>query len=118
MGRKTYDSIGRPLPGRRNLVITRNTELKIDGVEVYTSLKDALGSCSTSEEIFIIGGSQIFKESLPLANKLYLTWIHPLFPGDVYFPEFESFLDAFKKTSSQLESEPFVYEFADYIRKN
>lgn len=85
MGRKTYESIGKPLPNRRNIIITRNSDYKIEGCEVANSLGEALMLCNN--DCFIIGGGEIYKQSLPLADKLYLTVINEYFDGDTYFPE-------------------------------
>src|SRR5690606_21968590 len=73
MGRKTYDSIGKPLPNRKNIIITRNKDLKIGGAEVYTSLSEALAGLKEENEVFIIGGAEIYKQALPLTDKVYLT---------------------------------------------
>lgn len=89
MGRKTYDSIGKPLPGRRNVVISRQKDLSITGVEVFNSLNDALMELqkdSSIKEVCIIGGAEIFKNCFSLANTLHITWIHKDFEGDVIFP--------------------------------
>lgn len=87
MGRKTYESIGKPLPNRRNIIITRNSDYKVEGCEVVNSLEEALMLCNN--ECFIIGGGEVYKQSLPLADKLYLTVINEEFDGDTYFPEIE-----------------------------
>jgi dihydrofolate reductase len=87
MGRKTFDSMGKPLPNRRNIVITRNPDLEINGAEVTTSLADALSLCENEEEVFIIGGAEIYKEALDKTNRIYLTTVHQRFDGDAYFPE-------------------------------
>ncbi len=89
MGRKTFESIGRPLPGRTNIVITRQPDFKAEGIEVISSLESALALVASGQwlEVFIIGGGEIYSQSLPLANKLYVTEVHHDFPeGDVYFP--------------------------------
>lgn len=86
MGRKTFESIGRPLPGRRNIVITRNRDYEAEGIEVVYSLDEALQLAQGAEEIMIIGGQQIFTESLPIADRLYITHIDHEFVGDTYFP--------------------------------
>lgn len=83
MGRKTYDSIGKPLPNRRNIVITRQN-IEIPGCEVVNSIEDAL---QLDSEIFILGGGEIYKKSIILADKIYLTKIHTNVEGDTYFPE-------------------------------
>ena len=90
MGRKTFESIGRPLPGRRNIVITRNEQYKADGIEVVASLDEALALAGNVPEIMIIGGEQIFRLALPIADRLYVTVIDYSFVGDTYFPEYES----------------------------
>jgi len=87
MGRKTFDSIGRALPGRRNIVISRNVQLAIDGVETATSLQSALEMTAGAEQVFIIGGEQIYRAALPLADRIELTLIEEDFEGDAWFPE-------------------------------
>ena len=89
MGRKTFESIGRPLPGRRNIVITRNPQYDAEGIELAYSLEEAIKLAGDVEEIMIIGGQQIFTESLPLADRLYITEIDHEFEGDTFFPEYE-----------------------------
>lgn len=87
MGRKTYDSIGRPLPGRQNIVITTNRDYKSEGVDVVYSIKEAIQRCKDTDEAFIIGGAKIFEETINIADKLYLTLVHADVKGDVFFPE-------------------------------
>jgi dihydrofolate reductase len=90
MGRKTFESIGRPLPGRRNIIVSRNALYSADGCEVATSLNAALDVCKAAgDEIFVIGGAQIYAEALPMARRLYLTEIHRAYSGDARFPEFD-----------------------------
>jgi len=100
MGRKTYDSIGRALPGRRNIVISRNARLAIDGVETATSLQAALDSVAGAEQVFVIGGQQIYQAALPAADRIELTLIDQDFDGDALFPE----IDPACWTESQGES--------------
>ena len=88
MGRKTYDSIGKPLKDRRNIVISRNNSLLINGVEVVNSLDKAISIVGDSSEIFIIGGEQIYTISLPLATHLYITKVNGHYKGDAFFPDF------------------------------
>ena len=88
MGRKTYDSIGKPLKDRRNIVISRNNSLLIDGVEVVNSLDKAISMVDDASEIFIIGGEQIYTISLPLATHLYVTKVNGNYKGDAFFPNF------------------------------
>ena len=88
MGRKTYDSIGKPLKDRRNIVISRNNSLLINGVEVVNSLDKAISMVDDSSEIFIIGGEQIYTISLSLATHLYITKVNANYKGDAFFPDF------------------------------
>lgn len=92
MGRKTFESIGKPLPNRKNIVITRDRNYKKDGVEIVHSLEEALGRARTplaqDEEIFIIGGAEIYKQAMPIVDKLYITHIEAEDKNaDVFFPE-------------------------------
>ncbi|MDD5410812.1 MAG: dihydrofolate reductase [Methylobacter sp.] len=89
MGRKTYESIGRPLPGRTNIIISRNPEYRQEGCLVFNDIEKALESYRDSEEVFVIGGSDFYKSMLPVADTLYLTQIHQEFPGDTFFPEID-----------------------------
>lgn len=89
MGRRTFDSIGRALPGRRNIVVT-SRPLSVEGVQTASSLSAALALCPEKEgERFVIGGARLFEEALGKADKLYLTLVHADVPGDVYFPPFD-----------------------------
>lgn len=90
MGRKTFESIGKPLPGRTSVIITRQTDYHADGCIVTQNFTEAMMQCSGQEEIFIIGGAQIFECTLPLADTLYITQIHHTFEGDTFFPEIKS----------------------------
>jgi len=86
MGRKTYESLGKPLPGRRNLVLTRRTP--IPGVECFGSLDAALRVCKDTE-VFVIGGAEVYRQALPLADRLMLTYVHQNVTGDTQFPDFD-----------------------------
>ena len=88
MGRKTYESIGRPLPGRLNVVLSRNATLEFGGVEMAKSLEEALALAGDSERVFVIGGAGLFESCFPRADRFYLTVVHGQFEGDVHFPEF------------------------------
>jgi dihydrofolate reductase len=85
MGRKTWDSIGRPLPGRRNLVVSRNADLQLPGAEVVHSLEEALRQLVNVPRVFIIGGEQLFKQAFAQADQLYLTEIDIEVAGDTFF---------------------------------
>ena len=88
MGRKTYESIGRPLPGRLNIIITRNEGYSADGAEVVHDLHEAIERGKEySDEVVIIGGSEIFNLSMPIADRLYITIIRKQYEGDTFFPE-------------------------------
>ena len=89
MGRKTYESVGKPLPNRRNIVITRQN-ITIEGCEVVNSIEAALALCSDEAEVFIVGGAEIYRQSLHLTDRIYLTIVHKQFDGDSYFPEIEA----------------------------
>lgn len=86
MGRKTYESIGRPLPRRRNIVITRNPQLQIEGCEMAPTLEAAVEMCAGEEEIFVIGGGQVYAQAMPIASKLYITHVGLDAEGDTRFP--------------------------------
>ncbi len=88
MGRNTFESIGRPLPGRRNLVVSRSGNVAAAGVEVFASLDGAIRSAG-GNEVFVIGGAQLYAAALPLAARIYATEIHGEFPADVFFPALE-----------------------------
>ncbi|KEQ28861.1 dihydrofolate reductase [Pedobacter antarcticus] len=87
MGRKTYDSIGKPLPNRRNIVISRQQDLEIPGIEVVSCLEDATALCNSEEEVFIIGGAQIYTAALAVTGKLEITIVEGDFEADTFFPE-------------------------------
>ena len=90
MGRKTYESIGKPLPGRTNIIISRNCDYQQQGCLVFNDLATALKkACENSEEIFIIGGSDLYKAILPMTDFIYLTLINKAFQGDTFFPEID-----------------------------
>lgn len=87
LGRKTYESIGRPLPGRTNIVITRDNNFQAPGCLVVHSVERALDAVVGNEEVFIIGGAQLYRQTLPLVQRLYLTMVHQHIEGDAFFPE-------------------------------
>ena len=114
MGSKTYDSMGKPLPNRKNIVLSRNTNLKIKGVSVAHSLKEAI-LLSDEGEIFVIGGAEIYELALPFANKLHLTLINENKEADAFFPDYSSFT---KKTLIETrEHDGVEYSFVDFERE-
>ena len=90
MGRKTFDSIGRPLPGRTNVVITRNRRYRAEGCVVFHSIDAALQQLRCHEEVMVIGGASFYEQLLPVADRLYLTLIDQDFAGDTFFPRFDA----------------------------
>lgn len=86
MGRKTYESVGRPLPDRRNIVISSSKDFRPPGVSVVSSLDDALMLAKDDGDVFVIGGARVFEAALPLGDRLELTRVHAAIPGDVFFP--------------------------------
>lgn len=118
MGRKTYDSIGKPLPNRRNIVITRQQGLQLAGIEVVNSLEEALSLCKTDEEVFIIGGAEIYKQALPLVHKIELTRVHQEFEADAFFSELakETWKEVWKEDHLPDEKNKFAYTFSTLER--
>ena len=90
MGRKTWESIGRLLPGRSTVVVTRQTGYRVPGAVVAHTLQEAIQACGGDTEIFVIGGAELFQSALPLANRLYLTTVEAEIPGDTYMPAFDT----------------------------
>jgi dihydrofolate reductase len=120
MGRKTFESIGKPLPGRENIIITRDETYQPDGCTVMNSIEEFMAYAKQKElEVFVIGGAEIFKEIFPAADRLYLTMIHHQFEGDTYFPVFD--IDKWELQTREVgpkdEKNPYDYEFLIYKRK-
>jgi len=115
MGRKTYESIGRPLSDRRTIVVTRNQEFMVGSGMTVQSLDDAYTVLKDEKEIFIAGGGEIYKEALPRADKIYLTVIEKIIEGNVYFPEFDQ--DEFFITYEQRVEGEIPYTYYTYERK-
>lgn len=110
MGRKTFESIGRALPGRLNIVITSQESYNAENIVTVSSLEEAIQVASAqSEEIMIIGGGKIFKAALPLADRLYITQINNAFNGDTYFPEYVS--KGWKEVAASEEQQADGYTF-------
>lgn len=115
MGRKTYESIGRPLPNRRNIVITRDENYHDDNIEVVNSIEEALLLCNN--DCFIIGGGQIYQQTLDLADKIYLTVVDEEFEGDTFFPELGKDWFKVSKVDNEInENHNYKYTFIDYER--
>ena len=116
MGRKTFDSIGRPLPNRINILLTSNKDLKIDGVIVVNSIDDALKVAADYDEVMVIGGTNIYSQFIGLANKLYITNIdYTVIGGDSIFPEIdESLSESFSEFNAKDEKNKYDYTFKIY----
>lgn len=120
MGRKTWDSLPfKPLKGRRNIVVSRNPELKIDGADCFSSLEAALESCVSEETPYIIGGEQIYKMAMPFATELVITEVDTTCPeADAFFPEIDSKIWKLTDESEILESKSGLkYKIKRYLRK-
>jgi dihydrofolate reductase len=111
MGRKTFDSIGKPLPGRRNIVLTRAAAAAIPGVETFSNLDAALKSCADNTAVFIIGGAEVYRQALPLAGKMLLTEVHAEHNGDTKFPEYDR--SQWRETSRSRHAD---HDFVEYQR--
>jgi dihydrofolate reductase len=118
MGRKTYESIGKPLPGRQNIVLTRSADFSAEGCEVVHTPEEAVARFAREDELFVIGGAEIFRLFMPYVDKMYITRIDYDFEGDTYFPEIEK--SEWKLVSSEAgtrdEKNPYDYRFEIYLR--
>jgi dihydrofolate reductase len=119
MGRKTYDSIGRPLPGRQNIVISRNPDFKADGVTVVESLDAAVEAAADAPEVMVIGGANVYYQFLPRADRLYLTVVHTqINDGDAFFPAYNrrEWRLTREETHPADASNPYPYSFMTWQR--
>jgi dihydrofolate reductase len=117
MGRKTYESIGKPLPNRRNIIITRDTNYLVDNCEIVNSLEEALMLCNN--DCFIIGGGEIYKQSIDIADKIYLTLVQEDFEGDTYFPEIgKEWTKVIREDFEPDEKNAHKYSFINYEKYN
>lgn len=116
MGRKTFDSIGKPLPGRTTVVVTRNQNLKIEGCIIAHSLNEAIAACAGDDEIFIVGGAELYVQALPLADTLYLTEIQQDIIGDAHFPAINAqhWQEISRQSRSQIAPQVLDYHFVTY----
>lgn len=118
MGRKTFESLGRPLPGRTNVVITRNPEYRPAGCFVAGSISDAIALCGDVEEIFFIGGAELYAQAIPLADRLYLTEVDVEVTGDAWFPEYDhaAFREIGRTVCVGERGDALRFDFAVYER--
>ena len=118
MGRKTYESIGRPLPNRKNIVLTRDTNFEADGVTIVHSFEEALIMCSSIEECYIIGGGEIYNLFLPFANRLYITIVDTVIEGDTTFLGYANDFEMISSTPCIAPSpEQCSFDFTVWERK-
>lgn len=118
MGRKTFDSLGRPLPGRTSVVITRSRDLQLPGCIVANSIEDAIAACNQDNEIFIIGGAELYLQALDVADRIYLTEIQAEFEGDAWFPELDRVQWTESERSPCKSESGLECDFVVYDRKN
>jgi dihydrofolate reductase len=116
MGRKTYESLGRLLPGRTTVIVTRNPHYHIDGAQIAHNLETALDIASDDAEPFLIGGAELYKAGLPLANKLYLTEVHADFVGDAHLSEIEMAEWIETARSRHTSQNGLAYSYVEYER--
>jgi dihydrofolate reductase len=121
MGRKTFESIGKPLPGRTSIVVTRKKDYAPEGVVVAHSLENALEIAREigTEEAFVIGGGELYEQVLPLADTIYLTLVHTIIEGDTYFklPDLQNWIQTEKITHRADERHAFSFDFVNYSKK-
>jgi dihydrofolate reductase len=119
MGRLTWESIGRPLPGRQNIVLTRQADFAAEGCDVVASPADVLAAATDAEELMIIGGSQVYELFLPQASRLYVTRVRAEIDGDAFFPEIDE--SVWRLTHSEAleanDANEFAFDFKTYERK-
>ena len=121
MGRKTFESIGKPLPNRRNIIVSRNSDFKAEGTEVINNLGDALKACIGEDEVFVIGGGTIYTKTLELdiVDKIYMTIVHADFEGDTRFemPGNKTWLTDNSERHAADEKNPYPYSFVTKVRQ-
>ncbi|MDD3877516.1 MAG: dihydrofolate reductase [Bacteroidales bacterium] len=122
MGRKTYESIGRPLPGRTSVIITHNMNFHAEGCIIVHSLEEAIKQVAAFEEAFIIGGAQIYAQALPIADKLYLTRVFHTFDGDTFFPEIMEkewqLIEETQMNADEKNNYPFAFMVYERVKTN
>jgi dihydrofolate reductase len=120
MGRKTFESFPKPLPNRTHVIITRQKDYVCEGCIVVQDLEKAIAICPKNEDIFVIGGGEIYSQSIHLADQLDITRVHHSFEADVYFPEID--LEIWELISEEVhlkdEKHPYDYSFQTFVRKN
>jgi len=117
MGRKTYESIGRPLPKRHNIIISRNSDYKVESCDVVGSLDEAISVAGDVDELFIIGGGFLYEQTVDQADKFYLTFIDLAVDGDTFFPEYDhlSLRQIAIEHHQKDEKNPYDYTFTEFV---
>ncbi|MFP5410742.1 MAG: dihydrofolate reductase [Gammaproteobacteria bacterium] len=118
MGRKTFESLGRPLPGRTNVVITRNPDYRPEGCLVAASIPAAIALCGEADEVFFIGGAELYAQAIPLADRLYITEVDVDAIGDAWFPDYDrrAFKEVSRVSHTGEKGDPLRFDFVVYER--
>jgi dihydrofolate reductase len=117
MGRKTYESIGRPLPGRTTVIVTRDPVYRVEGCLTAGSIDAAVAACGRDPEIFFVGGAELYAQVLPRADRLYLTEIRADYEGDAWFPEFDRGQWREEARDPRVDADGLGYDFVRYGRR-
>ncbi len=119
MGRRTWESLGRPLPGRRNLIVTRDPQFHAEGAEVFHDPEGAIAAAADADILFVIGGAQVYTTLLPLADRLELTEVWADVQGDAHFPPFDraDFLEERRDARTADADNEFDFDFVEYRRR-
>jgi dihydrofolate reductase len=119
MGRKTYESIGKPLPGRHNIVVTRDVTYQAPGCTVVHSLAEALTAADGADEVFIIGGAELYAQTLPIADRFYLTEVDAAVAGDTFFPAWDrsQWRELARESHAADDKNPYAYTFVTLARQ-
>jgi len=117
MGRKTYDSLGRLLPGRTTVIVTRNPDYKVEGALTANSLADAIALCKNDDEAFLIGGAELYQDGLRHSDKLYITEIDLDVAGDAHFPDFDSSQWQEIAREAHVSEQGLKFNYVTYQRK-
>lgn len=118
MGRKTYESLNRLLPGRITVIVTRNPDYRVEGALIAHSLEQAIAQCGKDDEAFLIGGAELYEEGMKLADKLYLTEIHATFAGDAYFPAIDFSAWSEVRRENHVSEKGLKYSYVTYLRRS
>ncbi len=119
MGRKTWESLGRALPGRKNVVITRQQNYHAEGAVIVSSLEEALALLKDCERVFIIGGGEIYRQAMPVADHIWVTWVGAEFEGDTTFPAINTDIweERVVRILPPTEARPYEVKFCEYLRR-